>query len=216
MNTNLESEYYIITGLMTEEAINLKSDQKNRELRAGTEYINHGRPLFYSNAFEDENRTDGLNEYGKKEIIKNIMFKGSSFIIDDHIKDILINFNVNAVQYYPAIYTDLQGNYHEYYWFVNVYEKFDWCDLDRSILDEFSDEEIALGSPPEAEKIALNFHKMLLVPEEERLIFKISNIANNYVYIHKKIKDILEPLVGDGARFYRVDQYEAYMEFMED
>jgi hypothetical protein len=215
MNIHLEKEYYIITGLMADDAVRLKIEPRNRELRAGSVRITHDQPLIYSNADEDKNRTDGLNEYGKKENISNIMFKGKSFIVDDELRSLLIKFDINSVQYYPSVYIDIKGNHHENYWFVNVYDSYDWCDLDRSTLDEFADEDIADGDLPRADKIALNFHKMLLIPEEERLIFKISNIINNYIYVHQKIKDILEPLVGNNARFYPVDTYEEGMEFMD-
>jgi hypothetical protein len=212
MNIHLEEEYYIITGVNSEEAVDLIADKQTHKLNYGFEYLISGRPLFFTNADKDRNRSDGLNEYGVKEKIANIMFRSSEFIVSTQIRDLLIKFDITAVQYFPAIFVDVDDNYHDY-WFVNVYEEFDWCDIDRSVLDEFADEEIALGSPPEAEKIALNFHEMLQIEEEKRLIFKIGNISNNKIYIHKKIKDILEPIVGDNVRFYRVDQYKAFMEF---
>ncbi len=216
MNIHLEQEYYIICGQTAKDVIRLKPDPRNKKLKAGSQFITHGRPLFYTNAYNDDQRSDGLNRYGEKENITNIMFKGKSFILDDELRNLLIKFDVKSVQYYQAIYIDKIGNYHENYWFVNVYESYDWCDIDRSTLDEFADEDIADGDLPRADKIALDFHKMLQVPEEKRLIFKISNIINNYIYVHEKIKNLLEPLVGDKAKFYRVDEYEEGMEFMDD
>jgi len=199
----LDDSYYIISRDGSREGVTFAAgDAETKELRYGTEYLPAGRAMFFHNTNAEDFRREGI-----KENIGDIIFNGANFIIKNKIRDQLLKYPIQGVQYYPAVYTDIDGNNHYDYFFVNIYEDKDWCYIERSQLDHRGQKRLDRGDEPGVESIVLDFHKMLLVPEDERLIFRMGNIDMGEIIIHKKVKDIFEQFNLVDTRFFRVDEW---------
>ncbi|EPJ44298.1 MAG: hypothetical protein OFPII_35930 [Osedax symbiont Rs1] len=200
----LDDSYYIMSrdGCKPEGVIYASGDDKTHELKYGSRYLEGGRAMFFHNANAEDWRRNGI-----KENIGDIIFHGSHFMIKKKVRDKLLKYHIHGLQYYPAVYTDIEGNIHYDYFFVNIYAKKDWCYIERSQLDKRGQKRLDRGDKPGVETIALDFHKMLCVPEEERLMFRMSNIDMGKPFIHKKVKDIFEEFNLVDTRFFRVDQW---------
>jgi len=201
----LDDSYYVISsdGSKPEGTIYAAGDTETKNLKYGTRYLPAGRAMFFHNA----NAQDWI-KMGVKENIGDIIFHGYQFMIKKEIRDQLLRYPMQGVQYYPAVYTDIEGNNHYDYFFVNIYDKKDWCYIERSQLDQWAQESIDDGDKPGVETIVLDFHKMLLVPEDERLMFRMGNINMGEPIIHQKVKDIFEQFNLVDTRFFRVDEWE--------
>ncbi len=200
----LDDSYYIISndGYKFDGVIDVVGDDETKELKYGSHYLNPARPMFFHNP----EAADWVRK-GMKENIGDIIFSGSNFMIKKNVRDRLLKYNIKGIQYYPAVYTDIEGNSHYDYFFVNIYDRKDWCYIERSQLDKWGQDDIDDGEEPGVETIVLDFHKMLCVPEDERLIFCMSNINFGKAFIHKKVKDIFEEFNLVDTRFFRVDQW---------
>jgi len=199
----LDDSYYVMSVDGTQEDyIFAAGDAETKALRYGTEYLPAGRAMFFHNTDAEDLRHEGI-----KENIGDIIFNGSNFLIKKEIRDKLLKYPIQGVQYYPAVYTDIEGNNHFDYFFVNIYEDQDWCYIERSQLDHRGQKRLDRGDEPGVESIVLDFHKMLLVPEDERLIFSMGNIDMGKPIIHKKVKDIFEQFNLVDTRFFRVDEW---------
>jgi hypothetical protein len=200
----LDNNYFIISndGFKFDGVVSAVGDVDTKKLKYGSRYLQAGRPMFFHNP----EAADWLRK-GIKEEIGDLIFQSSNFMISKEIRNKLLKYDIQGVQYYPAVYTDIEGNTHYDYYFVNIYDRKDWCYLERSQLDDLAEEAIADGDEPGVETIVLDFHKMLQVPEEERLIFAMSNIDLGKIFIHQKIKDIFEQFNLVDTRFFRVDKW---------
>ena len=197
--------YYIISsdGSKLDGTLYATGDVETKNLKYGSRYLQPGRPMFFHNA-----NAEDWKRIGKKEVIGDIIFHGYQFMIKKTVRDRLLKYNIQGVQYYPAVYTDMQGNSHNDYFFVNMYDKKDWCYIERSQLDHRGQKRLDRGDEPGVESIVLDFHKMLQIPEDERLMFRMSNIDMGEPIIHQKVKDIFEEFNLVDTRFFRVDQWE--------
>ncbi|MEM5529942.1 hypothetical protein WN093_14065 [Gammaproteobacteria bacterium AS21] len=201
----LDDSYYIISrdGSKHEGVIFAVGDAETHAVKYGTRYLEAGRAMFFRNTHAEDWRRKGIEEN-----VGDIIFHGSHLIIKKKIRDQLLKYPMQGVQYYPAVYTDIDGNNHYDYFFVNIYEDQDWCYIERSQLDHRGQKRLDRGDEPGVESIVLDFHKMLLVPEDERLIFSMGNIDMGKPIIHKKVKDIFEQFNLVDTRFFRVDEWE--------
>jgi len=200
----LDDSYYIISSDGSKEGVIFAvGDAETHALRYGSQYLEAGRAMFFRNTHAEDWRRKGI-----KENIGDIIFHGYDFMIKKEIRDQLLKYPIQGVQYYPAVYTDIEGNNHYDYFFVNIYEDKDWCYIERSQLDHRGQKRLDRGDEPGVESIVLDFHKMLLVPEDERLMFRMGNIDMGEPIIHKKIKDIFEQFNLVDTRFFRVDEWE--------
>jgi len=200
----LDDSYYVMSVDGTRENyIFAVGDDETHALKYGTRHLEAGRAMFFHNSDAEDWRRKGI-----KENIGDIIFHGYQFMIKKEIRDKLLKYPMQGVQYYPAVYTDIEGNNHYDYFFVNIYDKKGWCYIERSQLDQWAQESIDDGDKPGVESIVLDFHKMLLVPEDERLMFRMGNIDMGEPIIHKKVKDIFEQFNLVDTRFFRVDEWE--------
>ena len=130
----LDDSYYVITsdGSKFDGVTDAVGDDETRQLKYGSRYLEPGRPMYFHNPEANDWVRAGI-----KESFGDIIFSSPNFIIKKKVRDRLLKYNIQGVQYYPAVYTDIHGNSHNDYFFVNIYDKKDWCYIERSQLDEF-------------------------------------------------------------------------------
>lgn len=62
-------------------------------------------------------------------------------------------------------------------------------------------------------RYSLDEKVLSLIPEQERLIFKMGNTSNQPIFVHQKIVDIFQKNNVKGVKFFRVSDYEFGDEF---
>lgn len=158
-------------------------------------------PLFFYNRNKEKDRKNG-----RKWEVTEILKVGISYLVNDFIRNKLIQYDIEGLQYYPAVYIDDNDNWHENFWLLNFYEKFVYWDKKRTTVipvDKNEDKYNAL-----VDKFCLDEKKLDVIPEEKRLIFKMGDIADPYVFFHQKIVDFFEENQCKGIRFFKVSEFE--------
>ncbi len=160
-----------------------------------------GLPFFFYNRNKEKDRRNG-----KKWPITEILETGGDFLVNDFIRDEVIQYDIDGMQLYPSVYIDDDDNWHENYWFLNFYETFVYWDQGRSEIVTIDENDDKYGA--EIDKYCLDEKKLFGIPEEKRLIFKMSGVGDPYVFFHQKIVDFLMTNNCRGIRFFKVSEFE--------
>lgn len=167
-----------------------------RELSSG------GGPLAFFDGFRNEQLRDGT-----KEILTDILFDGTSMVVTSRIKSSLEGFDIDGLQYYPAIYIDNSGIWHEDYWYMNFYTRLDCWDREFSIYDSEFDENDPYDFA-DVDRYSLDSGKLSRVPASERMMFKMGRSAGQYIFAHKEIAKffLLEQI--PSMQIFKVSEFE--------
>jgi len=125
------------------------------------------------------------------------------------IRDKIKQFYIDYFQLYPSVIIDDEGQYHEDFWFFNIYKELYCLDYDKCIIDEYEpgvdDHDI--------EKYYLSDTILDAIPEEKRLIFRPKNTDMGYTFVHQKIADIFQAHGVDTLNLVKVPEWEAGKQF---
>jgi len=197
---NYNEQYYILFNDFSDGPSYLRPLTKTSFRNYEYEKLNlSGGPAFFENAFEEEDK-----KAGEKHPIYDVMDAAGWYLFSHRIYEKMQTFVINNFQFFPSVFIDDDGHYHENYVLTNFYGKLDCLDVKKSIIT--SQTEIR-RIEYEVEKIYLSTEILDNIPEEERLIFKIDKVGDAHIMVHQKIKDIMENENATGAKFIRVDQY---------
>jgi len=203
---NYNEQYYILFNNFANDPSYLRPLRKTASRNYEYEKLHRsGGPAFFENAFDEEDK-----KAGDKHPIHDVMDAAGWFLFSHRIYEKMQTFEINNFQFFPAVFIDDDDYYHENYVLTNFYGKLDCLDIDLSV--------IRSKSPSEEERYKIaNFYLsediLNNIPEEQRLIFKIAKSVNPYIFVHQKIKDIMEQEGATGAMFIRVDQYTSGDEY---
>lgn len=172
--------------------------------------IESNQPLEFSNNAKE----DFINN-NHQEILRDIIPASTSFIVKEPVKKSLEQFNIANLQFYPAIYRDLNNKVHSY-WYLNFYEKLDcWCRknsvynrekyLTRKDRKHFAGVSIS--------KYALDLQIITALPQNKNIFFKMAKSSPSDVFIHKAVLKELTEFDLHGVQFFKVSEYTRGMEF---
>ena len=192
-------QYYIVTKPYNEETIYLKSLKKtsNRDYEY-KQMIFGQEPLFFENAYKDEDKKDGIIRP-----IKNLHMNGNFMLVDTKIKNKLEDFEINNFQLYPAVIIDDNDKYNEGFWFFNIYNHFTALDLDKSDIDDFDPDE----KKHDVIQASLSDDILDTIPEENRLIFREYKWLGGYTIVHQRIVDIFNEAGVTTATFTKLSEF---------
>ncbi len=167
-----------------------------RELSRG------GPPLMFIDGFRDEHLRDGV-----REVLTDVLFDGANMVVTSKIKNGLEQFDIDGLQYYPAIYIDNAGTWHEDYWYLNFYKRIDCWDRKLSAYDSDFDE-----SDPhnfaDVDKYSLDADKLAKIPEKKRIMFKMGRSTGQYIFAHKKVAKFLLLEQIPSMKLFKVSEFE--------
>ncbi|MEQ3531439.1 DUF1629 domain-containing protein [Pseudoalteromonas sp. XMcav11-Q] len=212
MGVNYDDDYYIIVLNFSEETLYLTPLQKSADRNFEFERLVWGQePLFFENGYKDEDLKSGV-----KRAIPSVMLDTTIPIISRNIWEKLKFFDFKGMQFYPAVYIDDDGHYHEQYWCMNFWERLDCLDRKRSKFSKTTLKKLKLN--PDADdlttyKYSLDSDVLDKIPEEERLIFKMEPDDMGYVFVHQKIADIFFEEKATGVNLVKVSDFEEGMQF---
>jgi len=126
-------------------------------------------------------------------------------IVRTAVRDALVSFAPFDAQFVPAFIISRRGydeTYEDWY-FLHLWHQRDWVDREAS-------EQHVSGSGRVHEryrKIVLDAGKVAMVPENERLMARISIFDNDLLLLHKRVVDVLLERRTKGVLFIPLGHY---------
>jgi hypothetical protein len=194
-----EEQYYIVSKQYDENTLYLRALDRTENRDYDFEKLRFGEePLFFENAYKDEDKAAGLIRPLKKAHMNS-----TYLIVDDSIKGDLEGYDISGFQFYPAVIIDDDGNYHENYWFFNIYNEYDFLDCEGSEIKNYKPG----AKRNKVVKYKLDDEKLQAVSEESRLIFMMPNTDQRTTYVHQKVVDVFEKHGVDNINFLRMSEW---------
>lgn len=126
----------------------------------------------------------------------------------DRLYAILEPLKLHKVQFIPASIEVKKGTEVNGYWLMHNYTRLECMDLEKSDCDiDPSD-----GKVVWIRKIVLSPEKLLKVPLEERLFFRMKEDFPTHL-VHKSIVDKIMAVNPKGIRFFPVEVWKQWMQF---
>ena len=200
-----DDQYYIVSKAFDENTLYLTALQKTANRDYEYTKMEFGQePLFFENAYKDRDIKENIYRPIQKSHM-NMNF----VLVNDEVRDLLKNKIINGFQLYPAVIIDDKEDYHEGFWFFNIYEDSDYLDLNACVIDDYD---------PDADdhvirQYSLNEKLLDSIDEEQRLIFRPSYTNIGYTIVHQKIVDIFTQLNIDNIKFYKLSEWKKGMQF---
>jgi len=198
-----DQEYYFIHWPMTDnkDIPSLQSDSATSMRAYDYEVQPTGdAPLVFTNSWRERNRKVGVKEY-----IGDILFEGFNVLVRDRIREALLQYDLPGLQINPAVYIDDQDKWHEDFWFLTFFQRFDCWDRKTSI---YTDEPLEGGGMKiyPVEKIHLDASVLDKVPLEKRLLFKMGSTVDGFVTVHQSLLPLFRK-GRSGAEFFSVSDF---------
>jgi hypothetical protein len=200
-------QYYLVfrKPVLDKHTLYLAALQKSEDRDYGFEELDPGdEPLFFENAFKEKDQ-----KLGVKRHIAAANMNMVYVLVNDELREEMKHFEIDYFQLYPSVIIDDEGEYHENFWLLHVYEKLDCLDFDRCVIDDYDPE----ARKHDVDKYYLSDSALSAIPEERRLIFRPEKAHMGYTFVHQKIVDIFNSQGVDSLRFIKVSDWEMGMQF---
>jgi len=169
-----------------------------------------GGPAFF------ENTDKGMYKKSrKKQSINDVMVAAGDFLIDRRIYELLQLFDIDNLQFYPAVFVDDDENWHEQYMLLNFFGSLDCLDIDKSeIYFDEDDEDVDEDEDEDEDDIEYSVDRFYLceavldsIAQEQRLIFRLAKACPSYTLVHQQVKDIFDQANATGINFIKVSEF---------
>jgi len=207
--SELQKEYYIPFVANTENKLFLGTDEKSsRRFYHFTKYNLTDGPMVFLNSYKDENLKMGI-----KTQLPDVFLDLGIMVIPKKFMEFLRTFNIHGLQLFPSIYIDDDEQWHEKLWLVNFFKGIDCIDKEKSKINYNSWEE---GDTLKVKKTVFLDSVLRDIPEDERLIFKMSNVRMAHLYCHQRVVDFIREQKYSGIVFVKASDYKKGMEYRSD
>ena len=203
--TTYEDQYYLVKKKYDENTLYLKPFNKKARMGARFEEIPYGgEPLFFENAYKEKDKQHGISRP-----LRKAMMWSTFLIVNDNIKEDLEQYDINSLQLYPAVVVDDNGDYHENYWYLNIYQGLDVLDVNLSEIGNYNPND----DDHDVKKFKLKTDILDQIKEENRLIFIFPNTETMTMIAHQKIVDIFNKHDVDSVVFHKMSEWYAGKQF---
>lgn len=196
---NYEDQYYIVEERYDEDTLYLSALQRteNRdydfeEMRAG------GDPLYFENAYKTKDIA-----VGKIRPIMPAHMNMSYLIVNSKIRSHIDDSSIYHGKLYPSVIIDDAGQYHDDFWFFNIYGELNILDCENSEIRDYDPDD----RRHDIVKYKLKNDVLDNIPEDQRLVFMMPNTETKITFVHQKIVDIFEELGVDNIRFHKMSEW---------
>ena len=156
-----------------------------------------GQPLVFTNK-----RAKLLEEKGLGEQLTAILFDATSIIVGPAVKETLSRVLSDGMHFYPAVYIDSKEEWHENYWYLNIYRRLDCWNRKESQYFHIEGDD-----SPDVESYVLSSDVLSNIDESDRLIFKMGATAMGHLFFHEKVVQALREANTDGIEFFSVSSF---------
>lgn len=203
--STINKDYYFIIKAANDRIPSLTADEDTiqkpydyQELPLGT------KPLVFYNGALDWQKSNRIKPMSPPP---HILFNGSNIVVNDDIREKLLQIDIPYLAIQPAIFIDDKDHWHENYWFLTFTDRFDCWDRDKSTYDP--DPLDQLGPPRyEIYTYSLNDDLLEKTPLKSRLIFKMGGTTEGNIVVHKSLAGlfnasgaVLVPIVDFGVTY---------------
>jgi len=129
-------------------------------------------------------------------------------IISEKIKEMLLDFKLEKVQFIPAIIYGKNDEIYDNYFYFHIYNYIEVLDKENSKYEWLETANVA--SP--IEKLVLRKDVLYQIPLEKRLIFRLKE-NHTFEIFHKKVVDKILEINPSGLRFIKVEDWNISVPF---
>lgn len=204
MNEYDQEYYFVVSPMDREDLPTLTPDvnTENRQFRFIRQPVG-SPPLVFFN---------GAGDYQKKlgvVVVKTppkILFDGSNPVVDDSIREKLLNYEIPNMYLHPAIYIHDDGKWYENYWYMTFTSTFDCWDRQNST---YFPDPMTLGGEDSFGVYTYSLNKELLdnIPLENRLLFEMGGTTDGKVVCNKKLFRIFAGSGDTGTAVIKVGDF---------
>ncbi|MGF1743061.1 hypothetical protein L4C34_18745 [Vibrio profundum] len=200
---SLEEQYYILLDKPNRESfLELKGIKGAGSRHYTFKKLDYGDgPLFFENALKGN-----MPFY-----LSNVQMDGGIPVVSKDIAKEIERYNIEGFQLFPSIIISDDGQWHEDFYYFNLYKKVDCVDFFKSEVLGYDPNEM-LGH--DVVKYHLNNDVLNNINEESRLIIKLDNVFSRSVIVHEKIVNIFMKFNIDAFVLYKLSEYRQGMEFI--
>lgn len=201
-----ENEYYFVQKPQDREDLpSLQPDKNTSNKNYDFEALPLGQaPLKFFNAWKEECKARGI-----KTLVPDVLFDGTNLVVNDPIRERLLNYDIPHLHIYPAIYVDDRDRWHEDRWYLTFTERFDcW---DRATSDYNDKGGVHIDSQTTYYNVfTYKFNTALMdkTPLKDRLLFKLGGTIDAYIVAHESILyKIFGSSPNNGTEYIKVSDY---------
>jgi hypothetical protein len=198
-------EYYIIFDDNNEYQMDVKIHLKSSNRHFDYQKLLPGEPLFFEPGFQERNERSNI--VPRKT---DMMSEGLSFIVSNPIHKILSECDLQGMQLYPSVIIEDDDSWDESYWYLNIWQDLDCWDrkmsIARPLKADMEERDTVIKQYFLDSKVLDN------IPEEKRLIFRMGEESNGYIFMHQKLVDIFRQNNFTGVRFFKVSEFKSGMQ----
>jgi hypothetical protein len=155
---------------------------------------------------------NGGRDYQKKigdkplKVPPRILFDGSNLVVDDAIREALLNIDIPNMYLHPAVYIHDDSKWYEGYWYMTFTEPFDCWDKKNST---YYPDPMTLGGEESYGVYTYSLNEDLLnkTSEENRLLFEMGGTTDGMVVCHQKLSPLFSGKGDTGADVIRVADF---------
>ena len=209
--SELQQEYYIPFVRNTENKLFINTDEKSsRRYYHYRKFNIVDGPMVYLNNYKEENLKLGINTP-----LPDIFLDFGAMIIPKAFMVFLRQFDIYGLQLFPTIYIDDNDQWHENLWLVNFFEGIDCIDKQKSKIN-YDPRVWDEGDRLIVKKTIFDDSVLRAIPEDQRLIFKMTNVDKPHLYCHKRVVDYIREQNYTGVIFVKASDYKRGMENQPD
>jgi hypothetical protein len=198
---NYNNDYFIVFAEKEENKMRVDIHDKSMQRRYLGVQLEFNEPLFFEPGFQEL-----LAKKNITSVKADVMFSGASFIMNNKVREAIKQFDLHGMQLYPAILVEEDENWDESYWYLNIWERLDCWDRDKSIYDPIEEDEEE--SDTTIDRYYLDAEVLDKIPEEQRLIFRMGGEAGGEILFHESLVNIFRKNKFTGMRFFKVSEFE--------
>ncbi|WP_199611054.1 imm11 family protein [Flocculibacter collagenilyticus] len=198
--TKFNDEYYIALSRNDDRQIRMSINERSKNYLYDGFKLSIGSPLFVEQGYVERDKRLGVTSHRT-----DIMSGCGSFIMEKTVKDKIAQYVFNGMQLYPSVFIDVNEQWYDNYWYLNIWEDLDCWDRKKSIYDPIDDdwdEDDTMIDQYYLDEQVLNE-----IPEKQRLIFRMGGESSGYIFMHQKLVDIFQENHFTGIRFFKVSEF---------
>ncbi len=197
--SNYEEHYYLVDERYDEDTLYLTAFQRTanrnyyfKEMKFGEE------PLYFENAYKDEDIAEG-----KSRPLMPAHMNMTFLIINDEIRSFINDDSIYKGKLYPSVLVDDKDQYHDGYWFFNIYGSLDVLDCENSEIQDYDPDD----RRHDVARYKLKKEMLNKIPEDQRLVFIMPNTETKVIFVHQKIVDVFDKLGVDNIKFHKMSEW---------
>ncbi len=137
---------------------------------------------------------------------------GSTMVISEKIKEQLDAMKLKDVQLIPATIEDINGDEHDGYYYIHIYNLIECMDKEKS---EWRSPRRHPDKVMSVDKLVLDNEKLDKIPLEERLVFALSEEPLTKLY-HRSVVEKILSAKPTGVRFYCISDFDGSQPFEDE